>query len=206
MRGQPGGRTAAPDGLALVQAFINSVNVEFGPDEFADLAGFARWLARNGWPEVQPDELDRRDAIALREALRALAREHNGGPPATTARRTVAHISAGCPLVVGFAQDDGDPALLPTQDGVRGVLATVLAAVTRSVVEGTWPRLKACHEHRCEWVFYDRSRNRSSRWCSMDICGVRAKMRVYRQGRRQAEREPAPEATAAAATPRPGVS
>ncbi|WP_344076968.1 CGNR zinc finger domain-containing protein [Luedemannella helvata] len=184
MRGQPGGRTAAPDRLALVQAFLNSVNVEFGPDEFADLDGFARWLERNDWPGLRPDEPGRRDAIALREALRALAREHNGGPPDPAARRTVEHISAGCPLVVGFDAGEGDPSLRAAQDGVRGVLATVLAAVTRSVIDGSWPRLKACHEHRCEWVYYDRSRNRSSRWCSMDVCGVRAKMRVYREGRK----------------------
>jgi predicted RNA-binding Zn ribbon-like protein len=193
MRGQPGGRAAAPDRLALVQAFVNSVNVEFGPDEFAGADGYAAWLERNGFGRMRPDDLDRRDALALREALRGLLRENNGGPPDPVARRTVEHISKDCPLMVGFDDMTGEPALRPAGTETRGALAAVLAAVTESVIDGTWPRLKACHEHACEWIFYDRSRNRGSRWCSMDVCGVRAKMRVYRGGKREGGREPAPE-------------
>jgi predicted RNA-binding Zn ribbon-like protein len=33
------------------------------------------------------------------------------------------------------------------------------------------------------WVFYDRSRNRSRHWCSMGVCGNRAKTRTYRAKR-----------------------
>src|ERR687886_170562 len=32
----------------------------------------------------------------------------------------------------------------------------------------------------CHWVFYDRSRNRSSTWCAMSVCGNRTKTRRYR--------------------------
>jgi predicted RNA-binding Zn ribbon-like protein len=177
-----------------VQAFVNSVNVEFGPDEFAGTEGFAAWLERHGLGELHPGELDRRDAVALREALRALLRENNGGPPDPVARRTIGHISRGCPLMIGFSGDTGSPVLQPAQTEVRGALAQVLAAVAESVADGSWQRLKACHEHRCEWIYYDRSRNRGSRWCSMEVCGVRAKMRVYREGRKAGTREPAPEA------------
>lgn len=185
----------APGRLALVQAFVNSVNVEFGPDEFAATDGFVTWLVRNGLGELElrPDDLDRREAIALREALRALLRENNGGPPDLAARQQIEHIAKGCPLVVGFADDrTGDPLLRAAQVDTRGVLALILAAVVEAVTDGTWPRLKACHEHRCEWVYYDRSRNRGSRWCSMEVCGVRAKMRVYRENQRHHPAEPRP--------------
>jgi predicted RNA-binding Zn ribbon-like protein len=50
-------------------------------------------------------------------------------------------------------------------------------------------RLKACVE--CRWLFLDESRNRSRRWCSMNGCGARAKMRRYRAGRRSPGRQPA---------------
>jgi predicted RNA-binding Zn ribbon-like protein len=43
--------------------------------------------------------------------------------------------------------------------------------------------LKACQEHGCRWVFYDHSRNRSSTWCAITLCGTRAKMRAYRARR-----------------------
>jgi predicted RNA-binding Zn ribbon-like protein len=53
--------------------------------------------------------------------------------------------------------------------------------VTRAVVDGNWERLKACPLEGCLWAFYDRSKNRSRRWCSMDVCGNVAKARAYRQ-------------------------
>jgi predicted RNA-binding Zn ribbon-like protein len=57
----------------------------------------------------------------------------------------------------------------------------VLAIVAEAMAEGTWSRLKACREHSCEWAFYDRSRNRSGVWCSMEGCGNRAKARAFRE-------------------------
>ncbi len=36
-------------------------------------------------------------------------------------------------------------------------------------------RVKQCNG--CDWLFVDRSRNHQRRWCSMDVCGNRAKMR-----------------------------
>jgi predicted RNA-binding Zn ribbon-like protein len=34
------------------------------------------------------------------------------------------------------------------------------------------------------WAFYDRSKNRSGHWCSMRVCGNRAKARQFRERRR----------------------
>ena len=186
MKGQPGNREVAPGALALVQAFVNSVNVEFGPDEFTTTEGFRSWLIRNDLAgrRVRPSDLDRRDAVALREALRALLRENNGAPRDPRARKTIEHIGWNCPVVVRFDDETDGLGLGPAQPDVRGALGTVLASVAGAVHDGSWQRLKACQEHRCEWAFYDRSRNRASRWCSMAVCGTRAKMRVYRQAKR----------------------
>jgi predicted RNA-binding Zn ribbon-like protein len=49
----------------------------------------------------------------------------------------------------------------------------------------TWRRLKVCASDRCRRAFYDRSRARSGKWCSMRACGNRAKQRAWRG--RQAE-------------------
>jgi len=38
-----------------------------------------------------------------------------------------------------------------------------------------------CAHGDCRWVFYDGSRNGRGRWCTMDVCGNRAKTRAYRQ-------------------------
>src|SRR5918999_987403 len=84
---------------------------------------------------------------------------------------------AGRGLLVGGA------ALEPGEGGVEGAVGRVLAAAHAGMQNGTWGRLKICANGGCAWAFYDRSRNRSSRWCSMAICGNRTKTRAYRQRR-----------------------
>jgi predicted RNA-binding Zn ribbon-like protein len=61
-------------------------------------------------------------------------------------------------------------------------LAEVTAIALASMLDGAWPRLKVCR--KCEWAFYDRSKNRSGSWCSMQLCGNRLKTRAYRTRRR----------------------
>jgi predicted RNA-binding Zn ribbon-like protein len=49
-------------------------------------------------------------------------------------------------------------------------------------------RVGECADERgCSWLFFDTSRNRSRRWCSMDSCGNRAKAR--RHYKRQTEKK-----------------
>ena len=58
----------------------------------------------------------------------------------------------------------------------------VPAVTFNGVAEGTWERLKACERDVCRWAFYDHSKNRSSHWCSMAVCGQREKnRRAYRR-------------------------
>ncbi|WP_229703399.1 CGNR zinc finger domain-containing protein [Streptomyces albiflavescens] len=180
---QPGNREVAPGRLALVQSFVNSLNVEFGPDEFATVGGITRWLEEYGPPGAADGvtEADRRRAVELREALRALLRENNGGAPDPAARAVVERVAAHSPLVLGF-DDVGLPGLRPARTGAQGLFGQILGIVVEAAKEGTWQRLKSCHDHRCEWAFYDRARNRTGRWCSMAVCGTRSKMQVYRQG------------------------
>jgi predicted RNA-binding Zn ribbon-like protein len=70
---------------------------------------------------------------------------------------------------------NGDGAARLVADDVVGEL---LAIVAHAQADGTWQRMKACPA--CGWAFYDRSRNRSRTWCTMAICGNRAKARSYR--------------------------
>jgi predicted RNA-binding Zn ribbon-like protein len=45
---------------------------------------------------------------------------------------------------------------------------------------GPLERLKSCNGDSCGWVFLDQTRNGRRRWCEMEICGSRAKMRRFR--------------------------
>jgi predicted RNA-binding Zn ribbon-like protein len=41
-------------------------------------------------------------------------------------------------------------------------------------------RVKICPADDCRWAFHDNSRNGSRQWCSMAVCGNRAKARAHR--------------------------
>jgi predicted RNA-binding Zn ribbon-like protein len=60
---------------------------------------------------------------------------------------------------------------------LAGMLWLVAHAATRLLTSGDLDRLKLCAG--CYWVFLDASRNRSRRWCTMEVCGTDAKMRRY---------------------------
>ena len=57
-------------------------------------------------------------------------------------------------------------------------LAPVAVAAVDLLRSGPLDRVSTCAA--CPWLFLDTSRNHSRRWCSMDDCGARAKMRRYR--------------------------
>ena len=77
--------------------------------------------------------------------------------------------------------------LEPAADGVDGALAEIVSRVFEAQSSGSWRRLKSCPGPHCGWLFYDASRNASSTWCSMSICGNRTKTKAYRSRQRLAE-------------------
>jgi predicted RNA-binding Zn ribbon-like protein len=64
--------------------------------------------------------------------------------------------------------------------GIDRPIGELLIAVTGAMAAGSWDRLKVCGNEACQLAFYDSSRNRSARWCSMARCGNRMKGRAYR--------------------------
>jgi predicted RNA-binding Zn ribbon-like protein len=173
-------RHVAPGELELVRQFLNTHDVEEGTDEIAAPTALHAWLKGRGLDpggRVGPGDVER--AVAMRESLRALTLANNGEPLEPQAIPTLNSIAGGARLLVRFGED-GETVLEPAEEGAEGALGELLAIVFRSMAEGTWTRLKACRDDTCQWAFYDRSRNRSATWCSMAVCGNRAKARSYR--------------------------
>ena len=183
---EPGHREPAPEPLRRVQQFINSIDIEEGRDQLADPAGLAAWLAEHGLDAgvKQLNAADLRAVVLLRDALRELAAANNGlAADAAKAAVTINHAAARSRLVPVLG-DDGDTHLKPAAGGLSGALGAILADVHKGIANGTWRRLKACERGHCRWVFYDASRNRSGRWCSMAVCGSREKSRrAYHRSR-----------------------
>ena len=192
---QPGGRAPAPGALALVQAFINThydLEVEHGAELLGTPDALASWLARRGLTPapVAAGEGDLRRALAAREALRALAATNGaggaGGAGGATARRDAAtaldRAARGAPVEIGFGTDG--PHFTSGDGGVSGAIGVLMAITARAMLDGSWSRLKVCPGDDCGWAFYDHSRNQAGRWCSMSVCGGRAKARAHYRRRR----------------------
>lgn len=171
-------QSGVPEQLWLVESFLNSVDVESGQDDLDALPRFRRWLRdhHRGVAAEVATEADLTLARDLRTALRAELTCGNNGRD----RSRLDRYAAGIGLAVRFG-DDGRAALAPTDAGVRGVLGEVLAAIVRAEHDGTRARLKICSSAECRYVYYDRSKNGSRRWCSMRVCGNRSKTRAYRE-------------------------
>ncbi|UKY50621.1 CGNR zinc finger domain-containing protein [Streptomyces inhibens] len=182
----------APDSLLLVQDLVNTLDIETGEDALIAEGGLGAFLRDHDLPELaqDADELAAPGEIReLREALRAVCLAHTAGTAVPErAARALDRLLAAAPLVLSV-RPDGGAALRPA-DGLRGaarVTARIAAGIATAVADGTWTRLKACEAHDCRWVFYDKSPAGRSRWCTMAVCGSRAKMRTYRARRAESE-------------------
>ena len=181
---QPGGRPAAPAPLDLVQDFVNTEVPDWHLDDIGTPETLAGWLVERGL--VAPGEpVDAETFVAaraLRAALRELALANTlGVAPEADRRAAIDAALADFPLLVR-AGGDG-PGFAPSGSGARHGLSSLVAVVATAQAGGVWERLKACRQETCGWLFYDASRNRSSSWCSMQVCGGREKARAYRRRR-----------------------
>jgi predicted RNA-binding Zn ribbon-like protein len=178
-------RPPAPSPLDLVEAFINTADLETGSDELATTSGLRGWLLdRHLIRRAEAvSERDREQAVRLREALRQAALGNNSGAVDSRTIRELNQLAHEARMVVAF-RGDGAARLDPSVKGVQAALARILAAVLVAKLTGQWIRLKSCANETCHWAFYDTSKNRSGRWCDMTDCGNAAKGRAYRARRR----------------------
>jgi predicted RNA-binding Zn ribbon-like protein len=183
--GESNPEKTAPQPLYLVQRFVNSVDLETGDDELSGPEALRAWLVERGL--MQPGEsvgdADLRRAVDVREGLRAVLLANNGLPldegKVERLDRAVRHAGVRVRFRPGR-----DPELIPEAGGFDGALARLMAIVAAAVEHGRWERLKACPREGCAWAFFDRSKNRSGRWCKMEVCGNLEKARTFRERRR----------------------
>jgi len=65
----------------------------------------------------------------------------------------------------------------PTDESLESVLWPILYSAGQLLLAKELIRIKGCPN--CGWLFLDTSKNQSRRWCSMNTCGARDKMRRY---------------------------
>lgn len=175
----------APMPLLLVQAFINTIDLEKDSDLLGDPRSATAWLVSAGLLERDSrlSAGDTSSARAAREGIRGLLIANGGGEAATAELAPLRAIAdARRPrLLVGT---DGAITLESARtERIEDALFGLLLVIRRAQEDGTWSRLKVCANPECGWAYYDRSRNQQGSWCDMATCGNRLKNRQLRARR-----------------------
>ncbi len=181
-----------PQELALLYEFANSLDlrrfIEQGAhhasgDELATASQLEAWLRARGLLKkgVRPSSAEHRNALMLRSALRAFLEI---APDARAAHSASARLSDACAAFPLVLVASNTVSLAPAPGSQR--LSIVLVELLLLAQTGRLDRLKMCVSEECHWIFYDRSKPASRRWCSSVLCGNRQKTRAYRQRQRGA--------------------
>ena len=139
-----------------------------------------------------PGELDKvaDQARALREWFRGFVRKHMGRPLTPKALRELGPLNRLLERDEAFSQisrpsrsDSNRLELRTTRrwQSPEALLLPIGEALARFVCDEDFADVTACEGHSCTLVFADRTRRRARRWCSMAVCGNRAKQAAHRK-------------------------
>lgn len=188
---------------ALGLDFLNSVAtpVDTPVDWIEDGEGLLAWLEQAGLvpadaleglrAQSMPGELDNvaAQARSLREWFRGFVVEHKGRP------LTPADLRELEPLNRLLERDERFWRIEPRHSEAIGglelrvmrrwrspdaLLLPIGEALARFVCDEDFSNVKACEGPACTLMFADHTRGRARRWCSMAICGNRAKQAAHR--------------------------
>jgi len=158
-------------------------------------AELGKWLATR-IDRVDPNEVSDRDltdALHLRGALTGLYLSAANHEPLSPDDVDTVNLFAATPdippALTGGQRQAGAGRIRVGQ--VLSTLARDAIEVFGAIDEG---RVRACDADDCRMVYHDESRTNNRRWCSMEHCGNRAKVRAHRERaamRRHVEKEQA---------------
>jgi len=170
---------AAPEPLRLVQLFVNTADLENRREWLPDTKALAAWARGAHLVPVRTrfTSCDLEQALQLREALRSLLAANRDRKADAAALAVLTKAADAAQLSVVFAE--GAPRLESRAAGIDRLCGGLVGVAVTAMLDGSWERLKACRN--CRWAFFDESKNRSARWCSMSLCGNRLKTRAYRR-------------------------
>ena len=185
-------------GLDFLNSIATPVDV---PVDWLDSGdGLWRWLSEaklvpdDALEELRaramPGELDKvaDRARALREWFRGFVRRHMGRPLSPEALGELGPLNRLLERDETFSQisrhhSDGDRLelrMIRRWRSPESVLLPIGEALATFVCEEDFADIKACEGHSCTLMFADHSRRGARRWCSMAICGNRAKQAAHR--------------------------
>jgi predicted RNA-binding Zn ribbon-like protein len=194
--------------------FLNSLGGSTGPsaDLLANGKALLGWLAHTRLvPVAALDKLRRSspagelDAVAaqardLREWFRGFVHRHKGRRLKPVDLRDIVPLTQVLERDESYLQiaktGRGEPVknsplalrVVRRWRSAESLMIPIAQAIAELLCKEDFALLKSCQGPSCSFLFLDRTRGRARRWCSMDLCGNRAKQASYRKrsGRRKA--------------------
>jgi len=182
-------------GGSLCLDFTNTINSRHKPehDYLAEYSDLVNWAVKVGYISVsqgrrlqrqaKQDEANAQaalqKAVSLRELLyRLLSKLANRSEPPREDMETFVKFYAQA-ISYGVFLRKGDSFAVDWELDANydAILWPITYSAGQLLLSGKLVRVKECPN--CGWLFVDTSKNRNRRWCSMNTCGVRDKMRRY---------------------------
>lgn len=142
-------------------------------DLLATPEGTLAWLTAVGLP-VAPGPETRQALLQARQAIRDAVSGYGGAAAADRLNAVLSHghlrLSLGPDMVPEQALETGEAAWRP---------AVMAATNLLDLLRQAPGRIRSCEHPDCVLWFYDTTRNGTRRWCSMAVCGNRAKARRH---------------------------
>jgi len=191
-------------GDAQALDFLNSLAtpVDVPIDWLEDGAGLLGWLEQAQLvpapvlerirSQSSPAELNKiaKQARNLREWFRGFVQEHKGRPLRRDALKQLEPLNRllerdeSFVRIASSTSEDGKAFELRVGRNWRSpeaLLFPIAQALAQFVCTEDFTYVKACEGPPCTLLFADHTRSRARRWCSMAICGNRAKQAAHRQ-------------------------
>ncbi len=182
--------------------FLNSIAtpVDTPVDWIDDGEGLLNWLEqarlvpadalRNMRAQALPGELDKvaAQARSLREWFRGFVQKHRGQPLATEALEDLEPLNRLLERDEAFSRivrnNEAHPPLslqlMRRWRTPEALLLPIGESLAQLVCGEDFSRVKACEGPACTLLFADHTRGHARRWCSMALCGNRAKQAAHR--------------------------
>jgi predicted RNA-binding Zn ribbon-like protein len=177
--------------------FVNTEPVREGVpvDLLGGFGDLVRWLEDAGalapeaaraalrrWGRAPGGKAAFREALALRAALRAGAeRLASGRGPDDGMVKAINRVLASRPAYTRVVPTASGYAsrLEPVSRSPLHLLVPIAESAAWLLEHGEGALVRRCEGNACVLFFYDTTRNKSRRWCSMEGCGSRAKSAAY---------------------------
>ncbi|MGQ5594410.1 CGNR zinc finger domain-containing protein [Streptomyces sp. ESR1.13] len=159
-----------------------------GPGAFArwevlhEPADLVAWAERSRLPDGLDLSVDRADvarARTLRDALFLLTADRAHGRALHPGHLDAVNAAAAEAPLVTRLEPDGGRGWAPGATGA-GLLSTVARDAIELFTGPYADRIRECGAHNCRLLFVDTSRPGRRRWCAMEHCGNREKVRAHR--------------------------